>query len=120
MIEITLANFGGGALEERFQDELKKVIKNIQDPNTDAEAKRTIDIKVTVQPMKGNRDICGYVASCSSKLGKDTALEGFITAGMDPITGLIEASEHRPRQGTLFETQVGKKLRQNLGEAAEN
>jgi hypothetical protein len=119
MIEITLAGFGGGALEERFQDELKKVIKNIQDPNTDAEAKRTIDIKLTIQPMKGNRDICGYVASCSSKLGKDTAMEGFITAGMDPITGQIEACEHRPRQATLFENETGKALRKNLQEYVE-
>ncbi|MGV0961780.1 MAG: hypothetical protein ACOYB1_18300 [Limnohabitans sp.] len=110
MIEMSLANLDGGALEERFQYELKKVIKNIQDPNTDAEAKRTISISISLQPFKGNRDICGYMVSCSSKLGKDSPLEGFITNGMDPITGEIEVCEHRPRQANLFESPAAKKI----------
>lgn len=114
MIDITLATINGGGLEERFQDELRKVIKNIQDPNTDAEGKRQINIAVTIQPVKGNRDICGYVASCSSKLGKDSPLEGFITNGVDPITGEVEAQEHKPRQQTIFETPTQKALRENL------
>lgn len=119
MIDITLANLDGGALEERFADELQKVIRNIQDPNTDPEAKRAIEIKVTLQPMKGNRDICGYTVSCSSKLGKDSPLEGFITAGVDPINGTVEAQEHRPRQQQLFETPAEKKIRKQLESASK-
>jgi hypothetical protein len=117
MIDISLANLNDGGLEERFQDELRKVIKNIQDPNTDAEAKRSIDIKITLQPFKGNRDICGFVVSCSSKLGKDSPLEGFITAGVDPISGTVEAQEHRPRQQQLFESPTEKQIRQRLAAA---
>jgi len=117
MIDVTLANLLAGALEERFADELRKVVKNIQDPNTDAEAKRVIDIKISLQPFKGNRGICGFVVSCSSKLGKDSPLEGFITAGVDPISGRVEAQEHRPRQQQLFETKAEKKIRQQLHDA---
>ena len=119
MIDITLATINGGALEERFHDELRKIFKNIQDPNTDADTKRTITITVAIQPVKGNRDICGYVAGISSKLGKDTPLEGFITNGVDPISGEVEAQEHRPRQQTIFETPEGKVVREKLQSLAD-
>lgn len=50
--QMTLANLGGGAAVERFQEELQKVITNILDPNTEAQAKRSVVLKVTIKPEK--------------------------------------------------------------------
>lgn len=47
---LTLANLAGGAVLERFNIEMGKVIANVADPNTDAKKKRTVTIKVTVSP----------------------------------------------------------------------
>ena len=54
--ELTLSNLAGGALNERFSEELAKVIRNINDPNTDATAKRKIVITVVLAP-NATRDI---------------------------------------------------------------
>ena len=47
---LTLANMAGGAVLERFNIEMQKVITNIADPNTDPKKKRSVTIKVTVSP----------------------------------------------------------------------
>ena len=53
---LTLSNIANGAINERFQEELARVIKNIEDPNTDATAKRKITINVVLSP-NATRDI---------------------------------------------------------------
>lgn len=53
---LTLSNLAGGALNERFSEELAKVIHNIEDPNTDATAKRKIVITVVLAP-NATRDV---------------------------------------------------------------
>ncbi|MFW6010845.1 MAG: hypothetical protein ACOC9H_02890 [Gemmatimonadota bacterium] len=55
--EVTLETLAGGAAPERFDRELKRVIKNIRDPNTDPEAKRKIKLEVTFVPGKNRADI---------------------------------------------------------------
>lgn len=47
---VTLASIGNGAAMELFEHELKKVIANIADPNTSAKTKRSVNIKVIIQP----------------------------------------------------------------------
>ena len=47
---LTLSSIAKGAINERFSEELSKVIKNIEDPNTDATAKRKITITVVLSP----------------------------------------------------------------------
>jgi hypothetical protein len=45
--ELTFENLAGGALPERLQDALAKVIANYRDINTDADAARKITIEIT-------------------------------------------------------------------------
>lgn len=45
-----LSEIGGGALQEVFELELKKLLLNIRDPNTDAKAKRKITIDLSFKP----------------------------------------------------------------------
>lgn len=66
--KLTLGLLGGGAAEELFQHELKKVVENMADPNTDAEAKRSITIQVTFEPMGADRDVAAQTLKVTSKL----------------------------------------------------
>ena len=102
MIDLTLANLREGALEEMFQGELEKIIKDIQNPNTDPMDKRSISIKVSFAPFKNNREMCGIVVSCNSKLGKAVNIEGFVSMAMDPISGEVAAGEYKPKQQDMF------------------
>jgi hypothetical protein len=61
---IDLADFAGGAVSERFNQELKKVLENIADPNTDPKKARTVTVKVTLKADE-NRDIADVDISTS-------------------------------------------------------
>lgn len=63
---ITFSTIAAGALEERFQQELEKVIKNMIDPNTDFKAAREITVKIK---FRGNeqRNIAGVDYSIAAK-----------------------------------------------------
>lgn len=53
-INVKLGELDEGALQERFEYEMKKVIENISDPNTDFKKKRkiTIDLEITTDEYR--------------------------------------------------------------------
>ena len=61
--KVTLSSFKSGAIEERFQLELKKVLENILDPNTELKKPRKITIDLTFLP-----DESAEVVNCSVKV----------------------------------------------------
>lgn len=54
-INVQLSEIDNGGLQQRFENELARVIENIIDPNTDPDKKRKIQINIEVVP-KGNHD----------------------------------------------------------------
>lgn len=62
-----LSQFANGALEEQVLRELSKVAENIQDPNTERTAKRSITIKLDFE-VSEDRGFAGVKASVTSKL----------------------------------------------------
>ena len=46
----SLIDMANGAIKERLDYEMGRVINNISDPNTKATAKRTITVKITLEP----------------------------------------------------------------------
>ena len=50
--EISLANLIGGAVEERFQRALNRVVDNVLDINTDPKKKRKIRIDIGFKPAE--------------------------------------------------------------------
>lgn len=48
--EMDLATLAGGGVMEQFKEALEEIGRNIIDPNTDAEAKRSVTITVTFKP----------------------------------------------------------------------
>lgn len=49
-MEVNINNLAGGAMAERINRELQKVAENVLDPNTKAEAVRTITVSIKIKP----------------------------------------------------------------------
>lgn len=77
---LTLANMAGGAAVELFESELARVVENILDPNTDAETKRTIVLKVTIKPDESRRE-CSLRVEASSKIAAGKPAGGVVFVG---------------------------------------
>lgn len=98
--EINLANLGAGAAAEKWQEELRKVLANIMDPATEAQAKRTIVLKVTIKPNKDR--IRGKIeVATEARLAAAMAYETQGYFGMDRQTGELVACEDNPHQLTI-------------------
>lgn len=88
---VRLSTLGGGALEEAFEEAIKEVAKNINDPNTEAEAVRGINIKIKIKPTK-TREAVVYEINCNPVL-----------AGQKSVPGFLFVSDKKDEQG-LYET----------------
>jgi hypothetical protein len=72
----------GGAIHEKFNNELSIVAANIQDPNTSAKAKREITIKLTISPDE-DRTLGEYEVSVYSKLCPAKSIKGKMVFGLN-------------------------------------
>ena len=99
-MELNLGNLGSGAANEKWQEEMAKVVENILDPNTDAIAKRKVTLEVTLMPNK-DRNWVDMKIETSSKLAPTTAYTTRAFVGADKRTGQIEVFEDNPNQVTI-------------------
>lgn len=97
--DVTLSNLAGGGVVERFDDELKVVLKNMQDPNTTLGV-REVNLKVKIKPDQ-NRDIARLTVEVSSKLAPATPLETTVFVA-ETKDGAV-ATEYNPKQPVLPE-----------------
>ena len=95
---VSLANLLGGVAVERFDDELTRVLANIVDRNTQAEAKREIVLKMSFKPDK-MRDMGKVEIQVSSKLAPAEKLGTRMFIAITK-TGPV-ATEYDPRQPLL-------------------
>lgn len=91
---VTLATLGRGACIERFDDELKRVLDNILDPNT-ADGARSVTLKVSILPNEERTSAAVSIAVDSSVKGPK-AVPTMIFIGKD--RGNAVAFEHNPEQ----------------------
>ena len=92
MRHINLEQFAGGAFTAQINRELKKVAENIQDPNTDATAKRKITVVMEFKPNESRDFVTTGVqakATLAPALGAVTAFN----VGTDLKTGEVQAAE---------------------------
>ena len=85
-----------GAVTERFNMEMDRVMKNIYDPNTDPKAKRSIMITITIEPNE-SRDVGRYAVDVKSK-----------TAPMMPITQVCFLRQND--DGMVVATEMTKQV----------
>lgn len=92
MKHINLEQFAGGKLSVQLNKALEKVTENIQDPNTDAQKVRKINVSISLRPNDERNFVSTTVEtklSLAPELGATTAL----SMGRDLRTGEVEAVE---------------------------
>nr|DAS38718.1 MAG TPA: hypothetical protein [Caudoviricetes sp.] len=92
MKHINMEEFASGAFTVQVNRAMEKVMKNIQDPNTDAKATRKITVTIAFKPNETRNFVAtGVVAktSLAPELGAVTTM----TCGTNLKTGDIEAVE---------------------------
>lgn len=92
MQHINMEEFANGAFTQQINRELENVTRNIQDPNTDATAKRRITVVIEFKPNEARNFVTTGVQAKSTlapALGAVTALN----MGKNLKTGEVEAVE---------------------------
>ena len=92
MKHINLEQFAGGKLSVQLNKALEKITENIQDPNTDAQKIRKINVSISFRPNDERKFAATTVEtklSLAPELGATTAL----SMGRDLRTGEVEAVE---------------------------
>ncbi len=95
LLTLSLPTLAGGAVNELFEDELKRVLENIVDPNTDAEATRSINLKLIIRPAL-DRDSAAVRFEANSKLAPTLGIGTAMFIGRHQ--GELVAVEHNPKQ----------------------
>ena len=92
MKHINLEQFAGGKLSVQLNKALEKITENVQDPNTDAQKVRKINVSLSFRPNDERNFVATTVEtklSLAPELGATTAL----SMGRDLRTGEVEAIE---------------------------
>lgn len=92
MKHFNLEEFAGGKLSVQLNKALEKITENVQDPNTDAQKVRKINVSISFRPNDERNFVAITVEtklSLAPELGATTAL----SMGRDLRTGEVEAVE---------------------------
>ena len=90
---INLEQLAGGAFTEKLNEALLQVAENIQNPNTDAVAKRGITINLKFAPNK-SRQIVNTTIAVTTKLAATEAIDTQMVMGLNLRTGELEIAEY--------------------------
>ena len=99
-MQVNLETLAGGAAGELFDLEFERILKNIQDPNTDPTAKRQITLTVTIQADE-IRESAVAMVNVVAKLAPVRPHKSAMYLG--EREGRMVAVTFDPRQGSLFE-----------------
>lgn len=93
MRKIDLQDMVGGALNEKFQNSLKRVMENMQDVNTPYKDKREINIKMTFVQNEARDNVMAEI-KVTEKLASQAAMATQFDVGKDLRTGEVYAEEY--------------------------
>lgn len=92
MKHFNLEEFAGGKLSVQLNKALKKVTENIQDPNTDAQKVRKINVSISFRP-NDERDFVATTVETKLSLAPELGATTALSMGRDLRTGEVEAIE---------------------------
>lgn len=115
MQSVNLETFAGGALQEKFDDAMEKVLLNMMDPNTPWKNKREITVKVTFEQNEDRTDTTVNVAVVP-KLAPVKPIGTRMAIGKNLKTGDVFAEEY----GTQLRGQMTLEQYQEQQNVAEN
>lgn len=93
MSRVNLETFAGGALQEKFDDAIEKVLVNMTDPNTPWKIKRKIVVEVSFEQNE-DRDDSTVNVSVVPKLAPVKPVSTRMAIGKDLETGQVFAEEY--------------------------
>ncbi len=96
---VNLSELAGGAVAERFNIELQKVLENIMDPNTDAKKARKLTLTLTFKADE-NRDVASVNIEAKTTLAPANSLATKILMDKDRNGHAVGAE--------LFQTELFK------------
>jgi hypothetical protein len=91
-----------GAIEERVDLEMTKVIQNILDPNTKATAKRKISITVELKPDDERRTISVYATAKSMLAPTNPVATALFVGKYNGEVQAVEMTAQIPGQTNMF------------------
>ncbi|PEJ46938.1 replication terminator protein [Bacillus sp. AFS002410] len=106
---IDLQSFADGAVAERFNQELLKVLGNIADPNTDAKKARKLTITVTLKADE-QRDIAQVSIEAKTTLAAAKPVETKIVMDYDGNGQVTGAELKSGVKGQMFVDDNGEIL----------
>lgn len=92
--EVSLDNLGNGAAVEMFNEAFRELVENIEDPNTEPDAKRMLVMKVTVKP-NDQRDFAAVSIIVEKKL-----------AQLAPFGAMIHIGNGKAFEGSAKEQNI--------------
>lgn len=98
---IDLEKFADGAVAERFNIELQKVLENIADPNTDAKKVRKVTLTVSFK-ADDKRDVALVSVQAKSQLAPALEIETKILMDQDSNGNIIGAELQSGVKGQAF------------------
>ena len=98
--KINLETLAGGAFAEKLNEALQEVAENIQNPNTEATAKRGITVTIKFTPNK-NRQMVNTQIAVSTKLAPTEAIDTEMVVGTNIKTGAVEFAEYDSTGGQM-------------------
>lgn len=93
MSKVNLEEFAGGALQEKFDDAMEKVLANMLDPNTPWKNKRKIAVEITFEQNE-DRDDSSVNVSVVTKLAPVKPIGTRMAIGKNLQTGEVFAEEY--------------------------
>lgn len=100
---VSLVTLNQGAAVELFDNELKKILENIADQQTDAEVPREIKLSVKIKP-DGLRKQASVTLSIDSKMAPQKSATSQMWFGKSE--GQPVAVQTDPNQGRLFDQPI--------------
>lgn len=92
MKHFNLEEFAGGKLSVQLNKALEKVTENIQDPNTDAQKVRKINVSISLRP-NDERNFVSTTVETKLSLAPELGATTTLSMGRDLRTGEVEAVE---------------------------
>lgn len=92
MKHINLEQFAGGKLSVQLNKALEKITENIQDPNTDAQKIRKINVSISFRP-NDERNFAATTLETKLSLAPELGATTALSMGRDLRTGEVEAVE---------------------------
>ena len=112
----SLDNLMSGAVSERFNDELQKVLQNVLDPNTDPKKKRKLQFVVTVAPNE-KRDAAEFSVDVKASLAPPVPVSTSVYIGKTNDGDVIaeEITKDMPGSINMFTGEIINPKTVNFG-----